>query len=532
MTHLQLEAELSPSRFAELGRPGAVFRRHDGVCAVTSSFDQLFWPGRALYPGQRLRERVCIYAPGLAERWAICDAASFPINDLALHPREPWVAIATGSYDGGYLFQGELWLWNWQTAACFRLLSESRDVTRVRYLDDGRLALLMHPPDEGDFDGSAFHTYIGGHLDDLRAHQAMGLAWGTADPRLASFAPVDPVSLGFDAGELAAEARQASFDAAFRHQALAPRHRVWDLAWLDEQHVVAVHDTCHAEVWHTDGRLVWAAQGSGHGVQVLQHGRRSFVHVMERMKTPPWTSSSRLMEIRDGALQAWQRFEHTPLMSIDQAGRVLCRDTRRDLPRRSRPGDRIVDPSGLVTALDAGHYDCFNHHLRIDAAEDLYFLRGTPASSHEHKRLCRIDQQGKVHEMFDWDGKAGGHLMDTQACRLAQGGWVRVCMRYHPHDHGGFFIERLDERGRSLWQRPLEAPATALAVLPSDPSRLAYALTNGEIGVIDTHGGEPLWTQPLQLDGVASMALSLRARGERLAMGTLDGRVLLWRWSP
>ncbi len=527
MAALQLDAELSPSRWAELGRPRGIFRRHDGVCAVSSTFDVLYWPARALYSGHSLKERVCIYAPDLRERWAVFDAARFPVNEVAFHPREPWAAIATGSYDGGYLFEGELWLWNWETSTHFRVLSESREVTRLRYLEDGRLALLMRPPDEGDFDGTAFDTFFGGCLDDLRGHEAMGLSWGSADPRLASFVPVNPASLGFREGVLSWESQRAGFDTAFENTPMERRHRVWDLAWQDGEHLIAVHDTCHVEVWRTSGDRLWAAHGPGHGIQILQHGGRSFVHVMERSHQ---TSTSRLMEVRGQALHECRRFDQTPLMSMDRYGRVLCRQTGWAAHRRST-SDFIVDPAGPVTPVNLGHYDCFNHHLRIDGAEALYFLRGTPACSHEHKVLCLIDEHGAIQQVCRWDSRGNGHLMETQACRLPQGGWVRVCKHYNPRGPGEFFMEGIDERGRSLWLRPVPSPATSLTTLTPKSHLLAYALTNGEIGIVDVRTGESFWAQPLELDGVASVALSLCSRGDALAMGTLDGRVLLWRWS-
>jgi hypothetical protein len=533
MTALHIEAQLSPVRWAELGRPRAAFFRHDGVCAVSSAFDLLYWPGRALYDGHRLRERVCIYAPGMGELWGVFDKARYPVNDVAFHPREPWVAIATGSYDGGYLFEGELWLWNWQSGDALRLLSESRDVTRVRYLDDGRLAVLLHPPDEGDFDGDAFGTYIGGCVDDLRGHDALGLPWCAPDPRLASFSQVDPAALGFEFGQWGVEAQKRSVDAAFQGRALACRHRVWDVAWQDDDQVIAVHDNCHAEVWGAaTGELLWQAQGAGHGVQILQHGGRTLVHVLHRTAAPSWVETSRLLEVVEGSLREWRSFDQVPLMSVDRAGRLLCRNTRTARPGSPRGKDEVVEASGQGAALNLGDYDCFNHHLRIDGADALYFLRGTPASSHEHKVLCRMDACGGVQTVFSWDGRHGGHLMDSQACRLARpGGWVRAYKHYHPQGLGGFFIERLDERGRSVWRHALEAPATVLAELPSPQGRLAYALTSGQVGVIDLGSGKTLWAEPLRIDGLPNMAMSLSVRGERFAMGALDGRVLVGRWA-
>src|SRR5450432_2280982 len=124
---LVVEAELTPARFAEVGRLAGAYRSdHGSVVALASDFELLYWPARAIYQGHRLRHRVSLYSSDLAVRLGVFDGARFPINDLAFHPNLPLVAIATGSYDGGWFFEGELLLWNWETGASVKVLSEKR----------------------------------------------------------------------------------------------------------------------------------------------------------------------------------------------------------------------------------------------------------------------------------------------------------------------------------------------------------------------------------------------------------------------
>ena len=81
---------------------GAVVRRvlgSAGLCATVSTFGRLYWAGRAFYDGHRLQQRI-VLTQG-AKRVAHFDAARFPINDVAFHPTQPVLAIATGTYDGG-----------------------------------------------------------------------------------------------------------------------------------------------------------------------------------------------------------------------------------------------------------------------------------------------------------------------------------------------------------------------------------------------------------------------------------------------
>ncbi len=58
--------------------------------------------------------------------------------------------------------------------------------------------------------------------------------------------------------------------------------------------------------------------------------------------------------------------------------------------------------------------------------------------------------------------------------------------------------------------------------------RIVYALTDGELGLLDARSGETLWQTSAQVDGVATVVLSLAVSGGRIAAGTIDGRILLY----
>lgn len=163
MTTLRFHTELTSPRFAEIGRPAGGFRREDGqVVAFCSNSKLLYWPGRAIYEGHRLRYRLSLYNGSLDRRISVFDAARYPINDVTFHPFEPLIAVGTGSYDGGYMFEGDLWLWNWESGQVFSLLGESRKVLRCHFVNEDRLAVRLRPRDEAEFDGEeAFNTYVG-----------------------------------------------------------------------------------------------------------------------------------------------------------------------------------------------------------------------------------------------------------------------------------------------------------------------------------------------------------------------------------
>ena len=57
---------------------------------------------------------------------------------------------------------------------------------------------------------------------------------------------------------------------------------------------------------------------------------------------------------------------------------------------------------------------------------------------------------------------------------------------------------------------------------------VVFALTDGRLGAIDARSGELLADDRLAVDGLATVATALAARGPALIVGTIDGRLLRW----
>ncbi len=521
--------EITPTRFGEVGRPYRLRRRDDGaMVALCSAFDLLYWPGRATYEGHALRNRVSLYADDFDRRVAVFDAAHFPINDVAFHPSEPWLAIGTGSYDGGYLFEGELFLWNWETGECRSLLAESREVVCCRFVDSQRLAVLLRPRDEEEYgEDDAFTTYVGVVLDDLR--RAPDLRAGDPDSRLVDLKPIDPASFGFHV-----PAKPAASLSPEDHQHLAKlgfeeRHRVWDVAWLSPERVVAVHDGCQIEVWRLPDQREVNLRGDGHGVQLLRQPDQLLVHILERgdhMSGQP--DRSNLVALRGNSLVEWRPFANACAFSIDRQGRILARDTGDNIRPRARL-DRVLDPLGKVLLeADLGHYDCFNHYVRLDGGNELYFLRGTPPSSHQAKRLCAIDTDGAIHERMTWDDQRE-HLMDGAAAFGPRDSIVRAYRVYNPSPKATKGCVELYSlsKGRALWKFDVDADVTSI-VATADARHIIFALTNGRLGVVDAVDGRLVHDEHLAADGVPTVATALATLDQLVLVGTIDGRLMLY----
>lgn len=120
------------------------------VLAIASTFPRLTNPpGRAAYAGQQLRHRLGLYRRGERQPFATFDQLRFPINDVSFHPEDPVIAIGGGSYDGGWVFEGELILWDWSTGLSHCGAKQVPEVERCVFDASGTcLNILVRPWDE------------------------------------------------------------------------------------------------------------------------------------------------------------------------------------------------------------------------------------------------------------------------------------------------------------------------------------------------------------------------------------------------
>lgn len=85
--------------------------------------------------------------------------------------------------------------------------------------------------------------------------------------------------------------------------------------------------------------------------------------------------------------------------------------------------DLVLDPAGrIIHRRRLGHYDLFNHHLRIDRGEAFFYLAGNPPEQHQDKGLFRLDPQTfKTREVLRLSATRSTSTTCTAAC------WAIAC---------------------------------------------------------------------------------------------------------
>lgn len=529
---------------------GVFFSAAGDIAAVASVYPLLVNPrARAAYGGAALRYRVGLYRRGDPVPFAACDALRLPINDVAFHPTKPVIAIGAGSYDGGYLFEGDLAFWNWESGKSRRPYAAIPEVVRCRYSDDGeRLEAWVRPWDEDwgaeDTDQPAGESPApepgvaaddwNQVLDKLYRVQAddTDAAWQSRSPATLELDTATAINGGAPTQDVDAAARLADW---LDVPDLGLRGAIWDIAWLDADTLGATHDGCLLDRYDAHGTLIARHEGGGHGAEILRAATVT-VHAI----APPdpgdrFRRDSRLYVLTGDELVPARDYPGQYTFSVAADGRLLGRQDRIG-PTRPRAYDVLLDAT-LATEqrLDIGHYDCFNHYIGINGAPDLFALQGTPPSSHEGKHLCIVHPDGRVERLWPLlpsDGTHGSHAMECRGAYVddAQGAGVVIAGKHYSptvdNDYRGFICRKRLARGLVLWRHATHASPTSIVTLAA-AGLIAAAFLDGCLMLIDAQTGDVRLDAEIRMDGVPTVIYAMDARDGALAVGTIDGRIVV-----
>lgn len=519
---------------------GVFFNQDRSVIAVASAFDLLTNPpARASYGGQTLRYRVALYRPPNAKPFAVFDHLLYPANDVGFHPYEPAVVIATGRYDGGWAFEGELIVWDWGVGRYSNEIGPIPEVVRSRFCDDGSCIIAhVRPWDEDASDGQRdpFDTFY-----EIRAAYSADLYEGVFNSgsiaqQISNQHPLSAKEVDYDPRHLGGvEKLESALRQEFGLAEFKARSAIWDVAWLGDSEIGIVHDDCQLEILDPDGRTKSKFVGPGHGVQIFRHPT-PLVHVAhqdEAAESWPDSFGSQLLRYDGVELGAVVDFEGRYTFSVSQDGWILG---RRDRSFKMAGGgmDVIGDP-GLMdwSKHNLGHYDVFNHFLRVDGAPYLFAIQGKPPSSHERKHFCLVSTEGSVRQLWPILRDTGDYSSHAMECAFgyvadSAGEGIIASGRHHSPDprqpYTGFIYRKQLQDGKEIWRHETKASATAIKAI-SGHEVILVAFLNGDVAAIESSSGTILQWSEFRPGGELSVIFSFDISAKNIVVGTVDGRV-------
>ncbi|WP_156030386.1 hypothetical protein [Chania multitudinisentens] len=170
-----------------------------------------------------------------------------------------------------------------------------------------------------------------------------------------------------------------------------------------------------------------------------------------------------------------------------------------------------------------GHYDLFNHYIRIDNHKHFFALIGNPAEQHTHKELIEIEpEQGRVIDRYRID-PSQGHYMNLNA--ILSGDWFVFQAKIYNSNPTNrkyilFAINRLTKTTEWLTDLPTQVSAFCTSI---HHHQIIASLTNGDVIIFDIVSGRLI--QRLERSNQYGFPLSLARHNEILAIGYDDGTV-------
>jgi hypothetical protein len=490
---LRVERIWGDRPFAEGGEP-ALAVVSDGRLAVAGEFVH-----------ESRRAPVAVFDIGDLTCRAVL-RSRFPVHALAFHPTLPLLAVGTGSYDGGYFFEGELLLLDLETSTVVSLFEHrlGRQVLGLEWLDDQELRLVLAPPD--DWQDRA--ARVEGHVASVRRDD-----WRSVAP-----ASIEPVEL---AGPRIAVPRldgrvQARATVSRLSADAEPRRDVRAIERLSDGRVLVALAGVAVECWLPSGELQWRVpddngQDSGGRDLVVAPDERSVWAGLVR----PHRRESAQSLVRCSLADGTRIDEFSPLHPY---ALVRCAD---DLPAvasagewpqssrlRIRRGRRIYvrEVERTSASMRTPRFAWLSAADPLPAATD-----GRPLGSGELRRLFP----------YSWvpdETHFAGPGVEAEDGSLVYAGTVHDGRGLQP---GGAFVIRRDmTTGNPLWVFRTDHSAVDL---DADADTAYVASRDGEILAVDLQDGSV--RQRWRLRGIFPTALTVTGAG-RLLVGTSDGRAL------
>ncbi|MFD2466568.1 hypothetical protein [Amycolatopsis silviterrae] len=491
---LSVQRVLGDGRFAEVGEVRLTETDPTGTyVAVGGSLGYPQWAGHSVMSssGPTAWNRVGLYRADTLECvHLVC--LPWPVNTLAFHPELPILAIGSGSYDGGYFYEGELTVLDLESGRATSVLHERREVTELRWRDRRTLDAKISVRDEEQEENLGSPTMaVTIAVPDWRAVKARSLhVDGPATTPAAT-----PVAQG------------------------KRRRQVWAVAELSDGRILASLEHVALECWSAAGEREWSVPASGVGCQLYVDAEENTAVLATWSGWNESTATVERVRLADGQVEPLRTFAQPVVLVTDSTGQLAI-----------RPRSGATEVLSQESRVDLGGYDLFNHFFDIRRAPALLFLQGMGPRAHEDKWVVAFDPaRQRTERLFplEWDAAKGRHLFGGPGV-FVDGAIVHATAI---HDGTGLLpgnscvVRRSYPDGKPRWVHHADHQVTAIDTIGYT---VYVAYNSGEIVAIDATDGRVRGRQHLQVNGHPVVPLSLRAAGaDRLVIGTLDGRVLV-----
>ncbi|WAZ19091.1 hypothetical protein STRCI_000117 [Streptomyces cinnabarinus] len=513
---------LGDQPFAEIGRPvWAVTDPRHGCVIAAGDLGHVTWRGT----GQWLGHRIGVYdADTLRPRHVV--PSRYPVCAIEPHPELPLAAIGTGRYDGSWDFQGQLLLLHLETGHVTNLLSKSRQVRHLRWLEDGRLAMLISPEDKDSGFRKGFELAVA--VDDwLSAPAGLVDPDDTRHPMVESGLLYDP-----QVKDTLARLTQGRWQR---------RAEVRDLAVLADGRVLATGPHTDLECWDPSGAPAWSLPTDGEGSVRIEAAPddtsawvtyRGYRRDETTGRTVDRATTVRRISTADGGESDRLDLPSAPALCAAAEGWLALRPQGRDAH-----ATLLLAPTHQETArLDLAPNRSNSPALRVRHSASRLYVDG-PGPDDDAPWIHAIDPptahaSATLRALFPlhWDPASAlqpwyGPAVELTHALVHAGRAYERGATYADAREGTYVVSRRLPDGEARWVYRTDKP---LADLDGDERKLYAVYLTGEMETLDPETGEVRARHTLRAHGhpVTPVSAAYRADQQRLLVGTVDGRIL------
>lgn len=502
--------------FDEINNPKQLFEFDSGRIVCVSHSCSAQWSGRHL---DLWKHSLSIYNANSLALVAHLDCLRFPVNDVDYDHKKQLLLIATGEYDGGYCYEGELYAYDFITKRLIKLLDDNREFTFCRFKDN-QIEIKILPPDDDIDEDLYLEIYLIKLQLDVRQ-------------KLQNYEPVK--STPYPAVKFSIGSYQEKTEAlSLRLSALANKNGIeykhysmaWDLTFIDADSVF---------IGYADGTVAVLTLSTGDLItkKLAEHG--DFSQVFMGVNQAYFYANLFNYQVNndkhntvykiDKTLKKWEKVTAgTFCFSQSLNGNFLARQT--DWKNKKR-NDILFDPFfNQITECRLGHYDLFNHYIRIDGEEHFCALIGAPNSQSQNKKLFELSttDMGALSEVtLELQPE---HYNNLNGVKI-EGKYVVEGKIYNSNPAiNEHIVMAYNSTGENLWSQSISAQASGMTKIESWPGKVALSLINGEFIILDSINGRVTLKLPRN-DEINGFPLSISNSSNKIAIGYDNGLIEL-----
>ncbi|MFE8700015.1 hypothetical protein ACFYKX_05180 [Cytobacillus sp. FJAT-54145] len=489
---------------------GIKYNLDKSVIAVVSEFSLYGWAGRKLENRNLpFRYRVQLYNIKTLESISCLDVP-YPINEIAFHPQECLVFLGTGSFDGGFLYEGELLNWDYHTGELFSLLEESREIISVNFDEkDDMLNFTVSPED--DWENKKYKDLFVYKTDDFYNKQKLNnfMQIGTT-PKVNKIYSIQ-------------SKKRTHSDCSKELKKLCPeyeyRANIWDIKWRNGEDIFCVGESPFLEKWNFGKKQsIFHEKGRGCQLFISSNKERVYVH-SEEMELNAELGFDLLsgylsiynpsdLEIESKMKQSFPHF----IVHKNKVDVFLVMD---EVFHNHDTKKRVYTSSlDFITNYEMDDCDRF-----ISVEDEDFFFKSTK------ERIIKFNRENNKQTNYSLSEIVKGPT--HEACQTEPGTFI---VTYGERDVGYNIMKIEIETMKVIWTQLLPTQVIVMRYM-KEKDVVVCSLASGKLVIISESTGEVKVLEEVIVDKCKTMILSLDIYGDRVAAGTIDGLVLCYHVS-